>query len=545
MSRQIAVAFQGGGARLIGLIAAAHALSELERSLGIKIRAVSGSSAGSIAAFLLAADANFDQVKDAIRKINPIIKLKFPKLDFLRLYYKLLRFLITGSPIYNPQNLERIIDSVLLEIGINPQSKIQDIKRSKKMFLMYADIYSASSEAASNSDIVRTAIARSCSLPIVFSSYKDVGSGQRVDGGILDNLPTDVLMRDQTDLCPVFAIGFKPERRPTPNSPWAYLYSLATSGIQHRIQSSKKAVGEDMVLELDTSLGTLDFDRIVDVGIEREYNLIKEQTRQFFLAYLSGHGNFTDPLSESRGLAPFFKLKSIERSIYNYVSDSERNSRSISKYLKMRVNAYSLLKSENYDEIIVEQLFHNSDTYPMKGIILPLTVGDGYLGKLECNVHINGPDGDDILCEQFIIGDFKDSKGYSSKLDNSIALLFKCNLSELSGRLIYVIKKEQRYGFMLPLLDKKIDHLSVKSFFVPNDEMGLALSVPADLKRLRCEWVRDGEEGPQPEVASLPRNLVPAGFVCYAARLKNVEAGTRLKGSFYCEIPDALERASK
>lgn len=536
MQRQIAVAFQGGGARLIGLIAAAHALSDLEKSLGIKIRAVSGSSAGSIAAFLLASNADFDRVKDAIRRLDPQIKKYFPRLGPRNLNYRILKFFLTGKPIYNPRHLDYIINQVLLDISINPQSRISDIKLSKKMFLMYSDIYFAASEPASETEIVRTAILRSCSLPVVFSTYKDAGGGQRVDGGILDNLPTDILMRDQTDLCPIFAIGFKSENLHAADSPSAYMHALATSGIQHRISSSKKAIGEDMVLELNTSLETLDFEKMVDVGIAKEYNLIQAQTRQFFQAYLRGNGNFTDPLSESRGLAPFFKLKSVEKSVHDYVYDSISKAKCVNEHLTVRVNAFSLANQNNYDEIYVEQVINFPEGDYIKGAILPMTNGAGYTADVECQVCIGGADGPEIKCEQFIINDYKAEFSNIDAHTNMVVLLFKGDLKPLIGKSVYILKKEKRYGFMLDLVNKKTDFLSIRSFYWRAKELSITLNVPKEFAPLRTEWLREqGAPGPSPEEFQPVRNLVPPGYACYAKALRNVDVGTRFKGNFYAD----------
>jgi hypothetical protein len=374
----------------------------------------------------------------------------------------------------------------------------------------------------------------------VFSSYKDLEGGQRVDGGMLDNLPTDILMQDQTDLCPVFAIGFKLENRRTPSSPATYMHSLATSGIQYRILSSKKAVGEDMVLELDTTLETLDFDKIVDVGIEKEYNLIKEQTRQFFQAYLSGHGNFKDPLSESRGVAPFYKLKSIEKSVHDYVYDSIKKAKCKNKYLKMRVNAFSLVNPSNHDEIHLEQLIAFPEGDYIKGAILPMINGAGYVANVECQVCVGGPDGPEIKCEQFFIKDFNPGITHADAYTDMVVLLFKGDLKPLIGKSVYILKKEKRYGFMLDLRDKKADFLAVRSIYWPADEISIALNVPKEFPKLRCEWLREkGAPGPPPEKISQIQNLVPAGFVCYTQGLRDIGLGTRLKGNFYYANEDA------
>jgi predicted acylesterase/phospholipase RssA len=68
MKRPVSIAFQGGGAKLVVLIAAAEAISELIQDEKLDVVAVSGSSAGSIAALLLAARADFSKVRSPHRR---------------------------------------------------------------------------------------------------------------------------------------------------------------------------------------------------------------------------------------------------------------------------------------------------------------------------------------------------------------------------------------------------------------------------------------------------------------------------------------------
>lgn len=544
MERPVAIAFQGGGARLIGLIAAAHAISELERSHNINVRAISGSSAGAIAASLLAANVNFDQVRNSIRQIEPIIKKNFPSISNRALYYRFLKFLITGKTIYSYNNLKQVVELILSRSDIDPRVKISDLNLQKNLFLMYSDIHSYAAEPANESEVLSEAIVRSCALPIAFSSHIK-GSGQLVDGGILDNLPTDVLMKAQTEPYPVFAIGFKQEHSSPAKSPWHYLYSLATSGVQFRILASKKAIGEDMALDLETSLTTLDFDKIVSVGIDQEYSQIKEQTRQFFQAYLSGHGQYQDPLSETKGQAPLLKLKSVQKSVYDYVFDSIKRVECVNRYLKMRVNAFSLRNPSSYDEIYTEQLIEFPEKDYIKGLILYMTNGAGYTASVECHAYIGGPEGKEIPCEQIVINDANSEVSKIGINTNLVVVLFKGDLRPLIGKSIYIIKKETRYGFMLDLRDKRHDFVALRSLYWPAHEIAIALNVPKGYSQITEEWLREGDTGPEPEEIAPIHSVVPAGYKCYTRALQDVNPGTRLKGNFHWDSPHSDDKVAK
>lgn len=536
MQRQVAVAFQGGGARVIGLLAAAHALSELEQSLDLKVRAVSGSSAGTIPAFLLAVNADFDKVKDAIRRLEPSIKSYFPQVKGWNVYLKILQFIINGNPVYNQRKLKRIIEAVIKDAGIDPDTKIADLNTYRSMHLVYSNVYMASLEEAPQSETISDAIFKAVSLPLVFSTYNDLAGGQHADGGLLDNLPTDVLIQNRTDPGPVFAIGFPAEKNNKPASAWEYMYSLASSGIQYRIASAKKAVGQDMVLDLDTQLGTLDFHKIVNIGIEEEYPYLKEQTRSFFKAYLSGSETFKDPFSENKGKAPTLKLMSVEKSIYNFVLDSLTDLKGINSFLNMRVNAYSLINPRDYDEIIIEQLIEFPDWRHVKGLILPIIDGNGYLSGIECHAYRGGPDGQEIKFEQIPIYQGKDSINYIPKNPKAIILLLKEKHSNLIGNSIYLIKKEIRYGFMLPLKDQGQDYLSVRCHYRPTKRVSIALNVPREFPSISSHWFCEGElAGSELLSINIPQNLVPSGFVCHTKALLDVDIGGCLRGHFKIE----------
>ena len=63
----IQVVFQGGGAKLCDLLAAAEAIEGLEKAGEIVIRRVAGTSAGAIAACLLASGQSIESVRERLR----------------------------------------------------------------------------------------------------------------------------------------------------------------------------------------------------------------------------------------------------------------------------------------------------------------------------------------------------------------------------------------------------------------------------------------------------------------------------------------------
>jgi predicted acylesterase/phospholipase RssA len=133
MPRNVSIAFQGGGARLVPLIAAAHAISELEGRGDLRVQAVSGSSAGSLAAFLLAAKADFDKIAKALRAQEANIQAKFPPLSDFAMKVKFALFILFGWSIYKPAMFNEIITEVLNDADIDATKTIDQYVRDSNL----------------------------------------------------------------------------------------------------------------------------------------------------------------------------------------------------------------------------------------------------------------------------------------------------------------------------------------------------------------------------------------------------------------------------
>jgi predicted acylesterase/phospholipase RssA len=68
---RIQVAFQGGGAKLCDLLAAAAAIKELENQKEVEVTRVAGTSAGAIAACWYATGLDIDLIRQRLRDKGP------------------------------------------------------------------------------------------------------------------------------------------------------------------------------------------------------------------------------------------------------------------------------------------------------------------------------------------------------------------------------------------------------------------------------------------------------------------------------------------
>ena len=112
--------FQGGGAKLVPLIAAAHAVSDLSRNKKVPVERVSGTSAGSIAATVLALDIDPVLFRQRLLELTPIYFPKIVrKISLLRSAPKVLR----GVPLYDRSEYEDFLEKLFTLGGRNYKPK--------------------------------------------------------------------------------------------------------------------------------------------------------------------------------------------------------------------------------------------------------------------------------------------------------------------------------------------------------------------------------------------------------------------------------------
>jgi predicted acylesterase/phospholipase RssA len=526
MKRRISIAFQGGGAKVIALLAAAEAISELIREDAIEVVAVSGSSAGSIAALLLSAGVDFSKVRYALEKNEEHISQNFPTMKSIAMTMKAADYLVRGKPIYSPRLFNSMINKVLGESGVDVLKDISDVQKIP-LFITVSDIYLGKTIIHDRGNI-RDALRKSCAIPFVFSSHKADDQGQFVDGGVFDNLPTDVLIKNSPLDVPVFALGFPPDvAEPAANS-FRYILSLMFSVISYKVSSSRESIGEDFVYELKTSLGTLDFNKMVSIGIKQEYDGVKRQTRDFFEAWMSGAGGGGE--FEAAGKRAVVRLREMERVIIENIDSLFKLTSGTHEYIRMTVDANCLFNRRTADEIKTEQLLVLPDKSVIPGIVIPTMGGDGIHNRTDCIVKLDGPSGPDVGFRQFVINDEIVVDDITLKR-NSVVIMFSSDLGQLVGRRLYVLTREQRFGMMLPLLQKGSDYLGLTARVWNAGELYLQLNVPNSVGRVSTDWtVRQSANSP--ERITVPPAEQRAGWSAHAAKLTSVLYGGQLRGIF-------------
>ena len=178
----VGLVLAGGGARGIAHIGVVRALEEAK----IPVDSVGGTSIGSVLAACVARDWGWEQIFDVNRQVflsNPTSDFNFPPLVSLLAGRKLDRIL-TGS------------------FG---ESKIEE---AWKPFFCVSSNYTQACEVVHTHGNFKRAILASMAIPGVFPPIVS-GNDLLVDGGLLNNMPVDVMAR--TGVSNIMAVDLRPD----------------------------------------------------------------------------------------------------------------------------------------------------------------------------------------------------------------------------------------------------------------------------------------------------------------------------------------------
>lgn len=254
------IAFQGGGAKLAGLLECASQIKQLQEDGEIEIVSLSGTSAGAIVATLLACDVNFDVAKERIPQLfNDLSSELEVKKRFFSKRAGLLNNIYKGKELYSSRALKKFLDGLFQDyldgattfknLNVPLSIIVTDLSiRSKKTFSTLKTPYEKVTEA----------ISASCSLPFIFHSYdKDT---YYVDGGLCENLPVEEF--NITSNIYNIAVGFDDEGNNTFQGfigTKDYLERVISSSINHSVRRSENSIKCHEIIRLPPLVNTLDF----------------------------------------------------------------------------------------------------------------------------------------------------------------------------------------------------------------------------------------------------------------------------------------------
>ena len=278
MSLKVQVAIQGGGAKLPHLLAATKCFREASKPSAtrgdvpiLQVTRTAGTSAGAIAATLLAGDGDFDT---AISYMNTegethlkSAQRRLPKLESKADWFKAAAIASFGESLYDSESLRMFIMGLLKAAFGNVPEKISDVEKinGTNLFITASDLRYGHGHQFGPNDALLDSIMHSCAFPVAFRNYRSLRDTSYVDGGLCDNLPAEILLLDQS-YGRVFAISpnsisENAENRtaPHPKNLLNYISTLFSASINHNVSRTKKIVGNSSLITFDSDLETFSF----------------------------------------------------------------------------------------------------------------------------------------------------------------------------------------------------------------------------------------------------------------------------------------------
>ena len=277
---RLQLAIQGGGAKICALLAAAECVEEFVNRRQFEITRFAGTSAGAIVACLLAAEVPIGEVRQRLRAMGDAgLRRLFPSLGRIGMC----RRFFLGHPFWGTGPLQDLLAEFFDRRGL---STLGDIKSQtgKTVFITASDITNERRlDYCHDSDPIVNSLIFSCSMPYVFSAYKNCGVNAIVDGGICENLPIDVLKEGEDEWGQVIGISFYSRPRKAPRSLRDFSLALLNTSINNSMMRAKESIGAKRVFQIITDIDTLDFGRALGDGLgENHYGRIKLEAEKFF-----------------------------------------------------------------------------------------------------------------------------------------------------------------------------------------------------------------------------------------------------------------------
>jgi predicted acylesterase/phospholipase RssA len=271
--------FQGGGAKLVALIAAAHAVYEQAPKLGFNISRVSGTSAGAIAACILASKEDPAIFRHTIlRHANMYLpKIEKPINAVLSLWHAW-----RGDALYDAREYREFLRAIF-----ETAAKITHMNQLKIPTSVYAtDIRNGKPKKfdGSQSDhTITEALFCSSALPFIFTTFK----GQPyVDGGLINNFPLEEY--HPTTAGDTLGFTFPSEKEyPYEDGIKEYSKALIFTAMDCAVARSLKQLPQENVYVIKTGIETLEFGKaLVELGNDNAYDAYKLQVGTFLKEYI-------------------------------------------------------------------------------------------------------------------------------------------------------------------------------------------------------------------------------------------------------------------
>lgn len=293
----------------------ADAFHHCHKTERIQLVALSGTSAGSLCAGLIAADCDFAELRTLIREsgdelVGALTAGRAADLVSIanattfwgrttamwRARTTIIDVLGLGHSVLNEDVfqdfLKKMFGCCAAVRGNVTHARIEDLTASRSMALtiIKTNLVSARGVECSSGRLLDT-MRDSCALPVAFRSFRDLAATPFVDGGLSDNLPIECLRANRT--APIFAV-FPREadsKKPLTNI-FAYLLALLSAGIDSNVNRAKEAVEKSFHVPVDVAFSTFEFAKAVTLLSDADwYSNVRETTIRSITDFAETYGN--------------------------------------------------------------------------------------------------------------------------------------------------------------------------------------------------------------------------------------------------------------
>ncbi|CUX67067.1 MULTISPECIES: patatin-like phospholipase family protein [Agrobacterium] len=271
---RIQLTIQGGGAKFITMLPAAQAFCDKRTAGDIYITRVSGASAGSIVAALIATNANFERVFEFLdnngdRYVGKMRGIsRFMPFSFMRKGWWILK-VVSGYSVVSPRLLRRFLIEMfsyscpdLRHInGDVSKVTIADIEKrfNCKLRIGLSSLTTLEGSEAEPKTPFISALVDSCSIPLFFRNIRNIGEGRFVDGGLCENLPTSSLFEDIAQYGDLFAITTSEPQDSNFSTVFEFMMAVFSASVNHNVKRSIKMVGDYLNVAIESKVTTFDF----------------------------------------------------------------------------------------------------------------------------------------------------------------------------------------------------------------------------------------------------------------------------------------------
>lgn len=488
LALKVQIAFQGGGARLVLFYGVIKALQKLEMDGLIEVTRVSGASAGGIAAALFAGRANIDTLviyHKTLVNSGEILEA-FPDLSDPNILQKLVNFgkvAVAGQSLGDETKFAKILQDSLKVSGVKAR-RINELEIP--CFINCTDIVEHKVVTAEPEQSLVQALVDSAAIPFLFRN-----SGQKIDGGILDNLPVELLVSGEEIIPPhgkAVGISFLPDQHSAPvTKPADLAKRLLETVINERVERSKMLLGTDYFLELDTKYGPTElstfsvqdyFDTIENTTI---LELVEARTIEWFKMYLERETKETtlpkENLIEKNQDSISQELRAFAEQVRQRTDEEV-----VSTSLEVTARSLKSLGAEA-DEIRFIDVFR-AKKRPVQAYVARISMDDGRL-PTHLKVHVLDHEGVRLVTNQFLIPD------QLGRICWILVLFPEPILPTKDGGLFRVHLTQLIEDYMKPLRIDGADFLSTTITRAESAETAeICLFVPTDseIRLLKGDW---------------------------------------------------------